>query len=163
MGCGTLENMFHKNSHSDPIYRLAIKAREEVRQLVRTKQGQIEAYEDTLACACAVGTYVLIAALKRHGIKAKLIMGIAYDCIEMDVVANHCWAQLLDGTIVDITATQFKQPIWKVFFRCDDPNYESVYEGKRAVAQLKHWPEGQNPLRSRDALLPAIKQITLED
>lgn len=152
-----------KNTHADPIYQLAIKAREEVRQLVHTKQGCIQAYPEDLACACAIGTYVLIAALKRHGIRAKLVMGIAYDCIELDVVANHCWAELLDGTIVDLTATQFKQPIWKVFFRHDDPNYQSVYEGKRAVVQLKMWPEGQNPLKSREVLTPIIKQITLDD
>lgn len=150
--------MLHQNSPQDPIYKIAIKAREETRQLLLEHPGSFDGYPTDLCCACSIASYILSAALKKKGIKSLFVVGQAY-CIDYPC-DNHAWTELMDGTIVDITATQFGVSKKKIFFSPKDPNYVATKKGQKAIKNLSTWPVSQNPLRHRSLLLPAIVSST---
>jgi len=54
-----------------------------------------------LVCMCAVASFALSKALNKSGIRNKVIKG--YYGSE----GHHCWVELKNGMIIDITATQF--------------------------------------------------------
>lgn len=155
--------MTHHNNHSNPIYRIALKAREETRQLIKKHPYKIEAYEEDLRCACAIGSYILHKVLKKTGIKTQVIVGKAYEdqipLGEDPDLDNHCWLELMDGTILDITATQFGEPEPKIFFRHNDKNYRAHNKAHKAIRELNTFPDGQNPLAHKPLLKNAIRAI----
>jgi hypothetical protein len=60
----------------------------------------------TLTCMCAVASAVLVEELRASGIDAQFIAG-SYDIGDGSSEENHCWVELGDGSVVDITLTQF--------------------------------------------------------
>jgi len=58
---------------------------------------------------CAVASYTLLLALKKHNIPSKLIYGKVRRLEDLDTEFgdDHCWIKI-KNLIVDITATQFK-------------------------------------------------------
>lgn len=150
--------MLHQNSPSDPIYRIAVRAREETRQLLKDNPGIFDGDPKDLCAACSIASYILCAALKRANIKSQFVVGRGfapnYPC------DNHAWTQLPDGTIIDITATQFGISPRKVFFSPKDPNYIPSKKRIKAIENLHTWPVAQNPLKHRPLLLPVISSLT---
>jgi hypothetical protein len=60
----------------------------------------------TLCCYCAIASYCLNQTLKKFKFDSSFILGSFYN--DFDKSENdHCWV-LLNNTIIDITATQFK-------------------------------------------------------
>lgn len=88
-----------------------------------------------LACMCAVASFALHEALKRRGIRSKVISGKYYSSPKYrkgDVIGNwgmtHCWLEV-DDKIVDITATQFFNVTSKVYIVSNsNEKYRAVQE-----------------------------------
>jgi len=156
--------MLYHNRHSNPVYRIALKAREETRKLIIKHPDKIEAYAEDLGCACAIGSYILTRALKRARIPSIFVVGIAYEkslpSYYTQGVENHCWIELMDGTIIDITATQFGVPSKLIFFHRKNRNYRPHLKGREAIKSLKLWPVEQNPMNHQGLLKTAIKTIS---
>ena len=87
-----------------------------------------------LACMCAVASFTLSTALKKEGIKNKVMKGLYESC------RSHCWVELENGIIVDITATQFRIPK-KVLIISNESIYFEKYNKGRQVfyRDLKGW------------------------
>ena len=68
--------------------------------------------KDDLSCMCAVASFVLAEALRKNGFECNVIHGnfSRYGCYN----SEHCWVEV-KNKIIDITATQFKSSIPKVY------------------------------------------------
>jgi hypothetical protein len=68
--------------------------------------------QEDLSCMCAVASFVLAEALRENGLECNVVHGNFYlnGCYR----SEHCWVEV-KNKIVDITATQFKSSIPKVY------------------------------------------------
>ena len=86
------------NPTVEDIAKLVRKAGETVAQ--RGVMGVRDTYTARLGGWCYICSRVLVSLLRRNGHKATLVLGEYFgNC--------HCWVELPDGKILDVTATQF--------------------------------------------------------
>lgn len=128
------------------LERLAALTRRELSDFVLSK----DCFEPDWACSCLVCSWVLEKVLKAHGIKAELCIG-TYD--------HFCHAfVLVDGFVVDITATQFRNPE-VVIEPFEGSDYKSEHKGAKAHKRSEHWPDEQNPRTYRKRLNKIFNRI----
>ena len=114
----------------------------EVATSVRKKMVRVakdEGFSTDLCGLCLRASTVLHKALSRAGVKSKLIMG-EYGGLE------HCWVTV-EGTIVDITGTQFG--LKAILIAEPGSNAASKYfqqlTGKKLRDRAALWPIDQRP------------------
>ena len=82
---------------------------DKIKETARIVRSQCESYAAStghdeygkdLSCMCGIASYALREAIKRIGIRIKLIYGFYGNS------SGHCWLNIEDK-IIDITATQF--------------------------------------------------------
>jgi len=115
-----------------------------------------EGFEEDLCCACAIASEALARFLQREGFDAKFVEG-AFDP-DFEEEANHCWVEVADKWIVDITAKQFDSKLPGVYIvPIDDEDYEVHRTGQYALRTVrKRWPREQTPLGRK---LPIPKRL----
>jgi hypothetical protein len=97
------------------IRSIARRIRKRCEDFACSKESNGHDFHDNedLSCMCAVASFALHEALKRRGIRSKVIKGCYYlspksqKNDDMGTLGmTHCWLEV-DDKIVDITATQF--------------------------------------------------------
>ncbi len=131
------------------LERLAALTRQELSQFIQDKG----CFDDDWGCSCLVCSWVLEKVLKAHGVDAKLCIG-EYDA------SCHAFV-MVDGFVVDITATQFRNPevVIEPFGGSD---YTIDYIGYKAHREISDWPEEQNPRNYRKALNEIFHRIMMQ-
>lgn len=91
---------------------------------------------DDLSCMCAVASFVLAEALRKNGFECNVIHGKFYlnGCYR----SEHCWVEV-KNKIVDITATQFKSSIPKVYIVSDKNPQFVDKEIKNGYSSFYNW------------------------
>ncbi len=128
------------------LERLAALTRRELSDFVLSK----DCFELDWSCSCLVCSWVLEKVLKAHGFKAELCIG-KYDNM------HHAFV-LVDGFVVDITATQFRNPE-VVIEPFEGSDYKSDYRGIKAHRAINGWPSEQSPRTYKKALNKIFNRI----
>ena len=122
---------------------------------------------DSLTGCCAIASYLLHRTLTHLGIKSTLTMGRFFvngrpswddDANEH---CNHCWV-VVDGQIVDVTASQFGCPDPVFVGPIDDDRYYVVRSGAAARHNiLRDW-NTQSPVCYPNSMSSILKQVSKE-
>lgn len=110
-----------------------------VRKLIEdtAKHYNYDFFDKNLGCACAVSSFLLHKELKKNKIKSKFVWGFFNNW-------PHCW-NVIDNSILDITATQFGESDSVYLTDLEDDRYVAHLFDKDAVKSLYNWPFEQNP------------------
>lgn len=129
------------------IQRLAALTRHELHKFISV---HYDVFDYDWACSCLVCAWALEKILKAHGFKAELCIGEYDSCTHAFVV--------VDGYVVDITATQFQRPevVVELF---EGSDYVSEFKGIKAHKHISTWPRDQVPNTYKQELSNVIKQI----
>ncbi len=97
----------------EKIINIAIQVRRAVEVFAKTdKNHDVGGNPENLCCYCAIASYALMTALKKQGIKCRLISGFFDETGEYEEYEeksiNHCWVEV-NNKILDITASQFPE------------------------------------------------------
>lgn len=120
-----------------------------------TTLPELEEFDDDLCCACAIASEALTRYLKLQEYHAKFVEGmykldLMYNDSEFELEhdTNHCWVEVEDKYIVDITASQFNEKIPKVYVTSiGNIDYHPIRRGRKALEYTKkYWPNEQKPL-----------------
>jgi len=125
---------------NEKILHIAKQVRKWCEAFVDTDGNQKKYNFDYSLCGmCAAASFALHDALKKHGIKSKVINGT------FDGDFEHCWIEIEDK-IIDITATQFDVA---ALVHIVNKNNE-MYKKYKAYNSYKSFPKGwgdQQPSR----------------
>ena len=108
---------------------------------------EMRGFGEDLCCACAISSEALTRFFRREGFDAKFVEGqFEPECWEDHT--NHCWVEVADKWIVDITATQFDDGFPGAHIvPLDDEDYIAFRRGPYALRHVrKEWPREQKPL-----------------
>ena len=109
--------------------------------------------DKSLACMCAIASFVLKDILKENGYSCKVLHGY-YE----DEFNDHCWVRYKDYNI-DITATQFN--ISKSVYITKKTNKFYVANiTYKTFKELSDWPKSQQPSRK---VVNMIKKLIKEN
>ncbi len=132
------------------IKRIAMRVRK-----VMIAHAETVGYRSDLGGMCAVASFTLSRMLCREGIPAYPVVG--YCCGE-----GHCWVEV-NGKVVDITATQFREYEDKPYltFSLADKEYNH-YEtlevmNTESTDKLDDWPPEQRPFE--DLIVKLVKKL----
>jgi len=106
-----------------------------------------------LAGYCYACSNVLTNLLKRHGYKAQLVVGLYNDDFD------HCWVELANKQIIDVTATQFgvKYEVYTPWLTGQISSYEALHKGPAALRYVKR--EWSSPDDEDDPyVIPALRR-----
>lgn len=147
------------------IKRIAMKVREAMEKFAPTVNSKICGNVESLACYCAISSHALITALRKKGIKARLIVGfydengewLNYDGKDDYFRPNHCWVEV-PFHYVDITATQYDTTREKVFIVDNINTLENGYHALAYRINKKSWGI-QSPDRKYTRQILTLAQI----
>jgi len=111
----------------------------------------------TLCCYCAIASYCLNQTLKKFKFDSSFILGSFYDN-NNKTENDHCWV-LINNSIIDITATQFK--IKKRIYVVNEESKIYIEKLRNGIATKyinKNWVNNQTIKKN----LPEIKEIIKE-
>ena len=113
----------------------------EIAGAVREALASSNSWEPDLAGACAVAAFTVARLLRRRGIPATFVLGdftlVEEGCTTYGLL--HCWTELDDGTVVDVTATQFGEVMPEVHVAQRDDRYRAAKRGRDAAVEV--WAE----------------------
>jgi hypothetical protein len=144
------------------LQRIASVARQQMEEYVRAIEGEHGSWQ-SLGCYCAITTRFLMDLGEGYGYNITFAMGVAFDHYAerghvSDKHINHCWA-LLDNTIYDLTATQFRRSIPPVnIVPSTDLNYIEIYRDETAMTRAARWPSEQKYSAHKRALEPFLEE-----
>lgn len=121
------------------VREIARQVRVYVKRQVRSENCEGFINKATLAGACAMASWELVLRLRAAGIACQFVNG-EYDG------AGHCWVQIGDYDVVDITATQFgvKDKVYVTTY-ADDTGYRAWAFDQDALELTQTWPIPQQP------------------
>lgn len=122
---------------SKKVLRIAETVRACAEELCRSGYlGNIggESADSTLAGGCGDVSAVLVEFLQAAGVDASFEGG-EYDG------DGHCWVRLPDGSVLDLTMTQFRPKAPKVYHRINDRLYHVDKAGEAALKTLSSWAD----------------------
>ena len=139
-------NSFKKSKHN--LY----KESEKIRKYFLSLSWVQNAFDDDLECACCIVSKILYDHLKSKGFNVSFIEGIFDNGLfsSVDDEPNHCWLEVENKWIVDLTATQFGDydPI-HIIPISDDEEYSLLLRDEDAFAHIKeYWPSEQQPVNN---------------
>jgi hypothetical protein len=128
------------------VKEVASKVRAGVEKFAKKNNEKVCGDTQNLMCYCAISSAALVAALKKKGIKARLIVGFFDEEGEWDynddgteqLDANHCWVEIAFH-YVDITATQFAQyeKDKVLIIENDDTELYYPYESPKSLRSMR--------------------------
>lgn len=134
------------------MFKVAKKVRFLVSERIASKYDEFD--PKTMACACAITSYVLHEALTEKGINTTFVAG------HYDGCGDHCWIEYR-GHIIDPTATQFNSRLPKIFTtHAKNEKYISFQKGNKALHYVKHtWYRVQSPIKYKKEIKSILKEI----
>jgi len=152
------------------VIKTAKAVRKEVQRWAYKLEDDYAITPDTLRGACGIASFLLHEALEAQGISSIFVMGRFWsrgysntpwaDSAD-PLYTNHCWL-VVDGMIVDITATQFDEEEPVYLTEADDDRYRPVYQNQEGVDILMSKWDDQSPKKYPNSM-PRILTKALQE
>lgn len=141
---------------------LAIRLGLQIRQRALDTRHEMDGVPADLTGACGICSYWLWWVLRRlrPGKFALIVGAVGFN--------GHAWVEDEEGTVVDLTATQFfygAQPVEVMgpYFARHTRRYQAEIRNAKAIRDINMWCPNIRPTTHRRAFLPLVRKLVQEE